>query len=121
MRSILCLFVILMYCSMFTIYLVDMKNPSMDINQLKVFYTAITLGMLIFFFADLKTGFESTWHRDFNTICILSVIINMALILLIRLQVLDDSLTEIIIFNGSVFVVSLGILISGARHGEFKS
>lgn len=104
-----------------SLYYIDMKDATIPLQSLRLFYNGITLGMVLFFFIDLKIGFESWWHEQFNTICILTVMINYILIILIHAKVLDDSFKEVIIFNGSVFVTSIMILISGGRHNVFKS
>lgn len=88
--------------------------------QLKLFYNYLTLGMIVFFLIDLKTGFESIWHKQFNLIAILCVIINYIIIILNHHGLLCDSIGVFWIFNGSVFVTSLMILTSGIHHGIFK-
>lgn len=120
MRSMLCLIVLISYSAFFTAYLIGMKNPNIPLQTLKLLYYTNTLLMFCFTIYDLKTGFESQWHKDFNNICIAAIIINNVLMILVHFQVLDDKLTEILIFNGSVFATSLFVLISGGRHNEFN-
>lgn len=88
-------------------------------KQIKLFYNYLNIGMLLFYFFDLKTGFESEWHKEFNSICFWTLIMNYILIILNHHELITDPITKFWWFNGSVVVVSLMILINGKRLKMF--
>lgn len=93
----------------------------MTIEHCKLLYNYITVTMLVFCLIDSRTGFESWWHKEFNLICYLAVIINFIIIILTHHQFVSDGFWILTISNGSIFVVSLMILMSATRHGEFNN
>lgn len=120
MRSIFCITIIMAYCVLFSLYVFQLTNPDVPMKQLKLFYNYLNVGMLLFYFIDLKTGFESEWHHQFNTICFMVVILNYVLIIFNHHGLLTDPINKFWCFNGSVIVTSIVILISGGRHGTFN-
>lgn len=120
MRSIGCILVILIYISCFNLYLYELPRHNWAIEHCKIFYNAITVVMITFCLVDSRIGFESQWHSEFNLICSIVVIINFIIIILTHLTLISDPILYCWIFNGSVFVVSLMVLISGGRHHEFN-
>lgn len=120
MRSIICIGVIMLYCTLFSLYIFQLTNPDVPLKQLKLFFNYLNVGMLLFYWIDLKTGFESEWHREFNSICFWVVIINYVLIIFNHHELLTDPIIKFWCFNGSVIVTSIVILISGGRHGTFN-
>jgi hypothetical protein len=111
----------MIYCTLFSLYVLQLPNPDVPMKQLKLFYNYLNVGMLLFYFIDLKRGIESEWHQQFNDICFWVVIINYILIILNHHELLNDPITKFWCFNGSVIITSLMILISGGRHNEFNS
>lgn len=119
MRSIVCIIAIMLYSVFFSLYIFQWTNPDVPMKQLKLWYNYINVGMLIFYWIDLKTGFESEWHKEFNAICFFAVILNYILVILNHHELLNDPVSKFWCYNGSLFVTSLFVLISGGRHNAF--
>lgn len=77
--------------------------------------------MLLFYFLDLKAGIVSYFHEQFNNVCFLSVIINLAIIILTHLTVLEKPLPIFISFNSGILLATLMIAVSGGRHNGFNN
>lgn len=76
--------------------------------------------MIVFFTADIKAGFVSNYHKQFNFLCILSVIINYILIILIHLTIIKSAAPMLLLFNGLVFAVTIMIGTNMRKYGYFK-
>lgn len=109
----LCLYVIL-----FNVYIYDLTR--IDIRSSKLFYNYLTLFMFIFIISDWKSGFVNDFHKQFNFICILSLIVNYIIIILTHHKIILSPLPEFFAFNGGVLAVTLIIVERGVRHGIFK-
>lgn len=120
MRSVRCIVVLIIYCVLFNLYLFQLVNPHVPMKQVKLLYNYLNIGMLLFYFIDLKTGFESGWHEQFNNICFLVVILNYVLIIFSHHGLLTEPVTMFLCFNGAVIATSLFLLISGGRHDVFN-
>lgn len=121
MRSIGCILVLIAYCFAFSIYIYELPRHNWAPENVKIFYSATTVIMVLFCMIDARMGFESWWHRQFNLICNLALVFNFIFIILTHMQILSDPELTFFIFNGSVIAVSLMILISAKRHGEFNN
>lgn len=116
-RQALTIGILIVYLVLFNYYIYELTLPDMPIECKKLFYNYITLGMVVFTFADIKAGFVSYLHEQFNNICILSVVINFILIILTHHTILQNPIPMFFAFNGSVFAVTVMIGFSIIRHG----
>ena len=119
MRSIVCIGAVMLYCVQYSLYLLQLYNPDVPMQQIKLFYNYLNIGMLLFYYIDQRTGFESEWHREFNAVCFWTLIINYILIILNHHELLTDPITKFWWFNGSVVIASIIILINGKRLKMF--
>lgn len=119
MRSILTIAAIMLYCILFSLYILQIYNPDVPMKQLKLFYNYLNLGMLLFYYIDRRTGFESEWHREFNSICFWTLIVNYILIILNHHELLTDPITKFWFFNVAVAFTTLIVLINGNRLKMF--
>lgn len=121
MRSIGCLAVLLVYCAIFDLCMIEIKLPYVAVETCKMVYCIASGLMVIFCLIDSRTGFESNWHSDFNMICYLALAINFFIMAFGYIGIISDSIHKLIISNSSIFVVSLFVLISGSRHRTFNN
>lgn len=119
MRAVLTLFIVLLYCTLFSYYLIEMNDITIPMKGIKLLYNFITLGMVMYFFIDFKLGFTSYLHQQFNTVCICCVMINFIFIILTHAEILTNPIKMLWCFNGSVFATTAIVLISGLKHGTF--
>jgi cytochrome c biogenesis factor len=115
LRLALTVIVVIIYVGLFNLYIYDLTK--IDIRASKLFYNYLTLSALIFFLLDIKSGFVSFIHKQFNLILILCVIINYVIIILTHHTILQNPKPMFWAFNGSVFAVTLIIGSSILRHG----
>lgn len=120
MRSVRCIIFLLLYVALFNLYIYELPREYMATENCKILYNAITVGMVVFCRIDAAKGYESAWHKELNLICFLAVVFNYLIIILCYMKFIKDSFTTLALSNGSVFVVSLMVLISGKRHNEFN-
>lgn len=76
--------------------------------------------MIVFYVLDMKAGFETFLHEQFNFICILSVITNIVIIILTHHTILKTPIQTFLSFNLGILLISSIILITGSRHGYFR-
>lgn len=119
-RTLLTIIALILYVVAFNYYLYELIRTDFSHRSKVLLYNYSTLSMLVFFVLDLKAGFESSIHEDFNFVCILSVIINFITIILTHLTIISNPLPTFLSFNIGILIATLMILISGARHGYFK-
>lgn len=117
MRAAITLIALCLYVGAFNLYLYELTK--VDIRESKLFYNYTTAGMIAFFVIDLKTGFESFYHRQFNLACILAVIANFVLIILTHHLIITKPIPMFFTFNSIIFITNLIILTTLGRHGHF--
>lgn len=105
------------YVGLFNFYIYELTRTWFTPEGKRLFYNYLTMGMVGFTFADIKAGFVSYLHEQFNNICILSVVINFILIILTHHTILQNPIPMFFAFNGSVFAVTVMIGFSIIRHG----
>jgi len=120
MRSIFCIIALLIYTAGFDLYIYELPRPYIPVEYCKIFYNVITALMLAFCLTDSRNGIEGNWHKDFNLICNVAMIINFSIIVVGYFGWVKDSFSVLILSNSAIFIVSLFVLFSGTRHGEFK-
>lgn len=102
----------------FNFYIYELLHISP--NHAAILYNIITLSMLVFSVTDWKLGFVNDFHKQFNFICFLSLMVNYVLILLTRSKIIISPIPMFLIFNSGVFAVTAMIMISGIRHKIFE-
>ena len=118
LRVYITVIVLAIYVGLFNLYIYDLTR--LDIKSSKLFYNYLTLGMVMFFIADWKSGFVNYIHEQFNLLCILCVIVNYILIILTHHIILTSPIPMFFAFNGGVCLVTMMIFISGIRHKTFE-
>lgn len=121
MRSIGCILVLLLYAALFDLYIYELTRPYLAVEYCKAMYCILNAVMIFFCLIDSRTGFESWWHSQFNMICFLALGINWVIMALGYTGVISGVFCTLLISNGSIFVVTLMILFSSIRHGEFNN
>lgn len=117
-RIALTIIALTLYVGLFNLYIYDLHL--IDIKHSKLFYNYLTLSAVLFFLIDLKSGFVNAFHRQFNLLLILCVIINYILIICIHQEILKGVYPMFYGFNISVFAVTLAIFICGIKYKTFK-
>lgn len=120
MRSIGCIIVLLVYCAIFDLCMIELKLPYFAVETCKMTYCVASGLMVIFCLIDSRYGFESNWHAEFNMICYLALAINFFIMALGYESIISDTIWKLIISNGSIFVASVVILIFGKKHNLFE-
>lgn len=121
MRSIGCIVVLLLYVGLFDLYIYELTQPYLPVEYCKGMYCILNTVMIFFCLIDSRTGFESSWHKEFNLLCYLSLGINWFIMALGYFGIIYNCFPTLLISNGSIFVVTSMILISAKRHGEFNN
>src|SRR5438046_2933976 len=96
---------LILYVGLFNLYIYGLH--SFDIKHSKLFYNYLTFGAILFFLADLKCGFVNDYHKQFNLILILSILLNYVLIICIHQEIINGVYPLFYIFNLSVFFITL--------------
>lgn len=122
MRIIITVLALIIYVGVFCIYVYELPRPDINLMHCKMIFFSANILMLIFREIDMRSGFVSFYHEQFNTICYASVIINLCLCLAIITGLLnrDNWQTNLYIFNGSIFATSVLLLKTMAQYGYFK-
>jgi|GEM_PF-2977984 len=107
--------VLITYVALFNLYMYELDF--IPIKNSKLFYNYITFGMLLFALLDLKCGFVSFMHKQFNLICFICLLINYVIIILTHHTILRDCDPIFYSFNGAVMAVTIMIGSSIYRHG----
>lgn len=113
--SALCL-----YLATFNFYIFELTR--IDWHYANLIYNYLTAGAILFFLLDLKSGFVNNYHEQINLILILCVLMNYAIIILLRHGVLKDDKPIYIFyaFNGSVLAITATIFYCGWKYKTFK-
>ena len=117
-RLTITIIALILYVGLFNLYIYGLHR--FDIKCSKLFYNYLTLGAILFFLIDLKCGFVNDYHKQFNLILILSVLLNYVLIICVHQQVINGVYPLFYIFNFSVFFITLTIFFCELRYKTFK-
>lgn len=113
--------VIILYVLFFNSYIYLLSNGMLGQSERRLMYYYITGIMTAFCWWDLKTLTSERFHSDFNTVAFSALITNYILNLLNHHGIDSNPAYNFIIFNGTILVVTLSILLSGWQHGYFKT
>lgn len=119
MRMLICIFVLVIYLASFNTYIFCLDSGQFGIRFLKLWYNYTTFGLLAFAIIDEIIGCYG-YHKSLNRICKFSLLLNYILIILTHHDILLNPVTKFMLYNGSVLVITLMILLSAAQHDYFK-
>lgn len=119
-RVAITIIVLILYVGLFNLYIYDLTR--VDIKTSKLFYNYLTFGGLLFFLLDIKAGFVNEYHKQFNLLLVLCILINYIIIILVHSEVLSSKNTWPIFysFDLSVFAITLTIFICEIRYKTFN-
>lgn len=115
------MFIVVVYGLLFNLYIFELTHLYWDEHYVKLFYNYLTLGMILFYLIDRECGFVGWFHKQFNWMCIISVIINYIIIILNRHGFFDDTAKLVFTFHSSIIVVTVLFIVSGIKHKVFAS
>jgi len=121
MRSIQCIIATVLYSAVFTWYVYAIPDPQYPMNFIKAFFNGFTAVTFLFYFIDRSRGYESFWHKQFNSLVFFCPIINYFFITLYYLNFIADPFIIFLCSNGAIIVTSLFLIYSGGRHGTFNN
>lgn len=108
---------LILYVGLFNLYIYDLTRIEISIS--KMFYSGLTGLTLLFFIADLKAGFVNGYHKQFNLLLFLCVIINNGIIFCTH-GGLPKPKIMFYAFNLSVFAITLTIFVCGWKYKTFR-
>ncbi len=119
LRIALTIMAVILYVGLFNLYIYDLT--CIDIKTSKLFYNYLTLSAVSFFVADLKSGFVNSYHKQFNLLLILCIIVNYILIICTHEQWIKNQNVEIMFwsFDVSVFVITVTIFYYSFKYKTF--
>lgn len=109
---------LIVYVGLFNLYIYDLHR--IDIKHSKLFYNYLTAGALAFALSDLKAGFVNGYHRQFNLLIFLSILVNYILIILVHSEVIGGVYPLFYCFNVPVFAITLTIFICELKYKTFR-
>lgn len=108
------------YAASFNYYLYQLFYGSWETIQTKSFYYSFTILLFLWLIIDEMKGYTSYFNQAFNFACKFCIVINFIIITLTLNNKLSTPIAYFKIFDCSILVLTLMILISGCRHGYFK-
>lgn len=119
-RIALTVIMILLYVGLFNVYIFNLTR--INITTSKLFYNYLTAGAILFYFLDARCGFVNDYHKQFNLLLILSILVNYVIIILIHSHVLHPDHPKDIFysFNLPVFIITLTIFICEIQYKTFR-
>jgi hypothetical protein len=120
LRIAISIIILCLYVGLFNLYIYELTK--IDIKSSKLFYNCLTLGAIVFFLIDSKAGFVNIYHKQFNFLLILCVIVNYIIIILTHYGILDGNrpIPVFYSFNGSVFAITLIIFERSIKYKVFN-
>lgn len=106
--------------ALFDVYLVQLFWGNWTEIRSRALYYCDTSLVLIYLTISDYLGFCSEIHFEVNIISKITIIINFIFFALALYNFLPSPVYTLILFNGSILVVSLTILILGLKHEIFK-
>lgn len=119
-RAYLSFFVLIGYTLCFNVYLYELfYGPWQPVNS-KGFFYLITIVSKLYLFINRKVKKRTELSEHIDDIMDLTVIINFVIIMLSLYDLIFIPLLYFFIYNGSVLVTTLIVLIIGSKYGAFK-
>lgn len=119
-RAILSLCMLLSSVGIYELYLYELFYGTWELRCVKGLYyasTACVLTLLTYF--DIF-GYKSCTQFNICTICKFTLIINFLFFAFTLYDILPNHRLYLYVFNGTILVATLAILIFGVRHEIFK-
>lgn len=110
--------VLILYVGLFNLYLYELTR--INIGTSKIFYNCLTFFAVSFFVVDLKAGFINSYHKQFNLLIILCVLVNYILIIFTHTQWIKSTDSLFYSFNSSVFAITLTIFFCEIKYRTFR-
>lgn len=117
-RVAIIIIALILYVGLFNLYIYDLHR--IDIKHSKLFYNYLTFSAISFFLIDLKAGFVNEYHKQFNLLLILCVLINYILIICVHQEIIQGTYPMFYCFDFSVFAITLVIFICEMRYKTFR-
>lgn len=118
MRTAIAITCLIVYVLVFNYYIQTLGIIPIRFSKLVYNYT--TCLMVVFLFLEESFGYVTYLHKQLNKVAKMSLIFNYVIIIFTHQLIISDPTNMLLIFNGSIFVTSLMILISAWQHGYFK-
>lgn len=115
LRLYITILALITYVALFNLYIYELHR--VDVKTYKLFYNYLTFSMLLFALLDLKAGFISYMHEQFNLMCFCCLLINYIVIILTHHTILKECDPIFFAYNGGVFAATIMIGSSILRHG----
>lgn len=109
---------LVLYVMLFNLYIYELQI--IDIRIAKLFYNYLTLSMVVFYLIDRSAGFVSYFHKQFNLLCILSVIVNYVIIILTHHKILEKPIPIFYAFNCGIFLATVMVVKSMIKHKVYE-
>lgn len=119
-RGYLSFFVLIGYTSLFNFYLYELFYGSWYSPNTKAFLYLITIITKLYLIINRKLKRRTELSEHLDDIIEYCIVINFAIIMLSLYDIIYIPLLNFFIYNGSVLVTTLIVLIIGTRHGAFK-
>lgn len=119
-RLTLTVITLILYAALFNVYIFEITR--IDINTSKLFYNYLTAGAVLFYLLDSKFGYVNGYHKQFNLLLILCILVNYVIIILVHSGVLsfDRPKAMFYAFNITIFAITLTIFICEMKYKTFK-
>lgn len=117
-RVAITIIMLILYVGLFNLYLFELTR--INIRMSKIFYNCLTWGALSFFILDLRAGFVNSYHKQFNLLLFLCVLINGFIITMTHLKWIKGG-TDIMFysFDFSILAITLTIFICEIKYKTF--
>lgn len=120
-RAIFGFTVLIISVGVYNLYLYELLWGTWEKREAKALFYLITAFVLLYLLIEDLTKKGSITNFQITVICKCSLIINFLLFSLILYGSIANPVVYLYILNGSIFVISIMVLISGLRHGIFKN
>lgn len=119
-RLALTIAVLILYAGLFNVYIFNLTR--IDIRLSKLFYNYLTIITVAFFGLDMMAGFVNRYHKQFNLLLFLCILVNYGIIILVHHLVLHENKPKQMFysFNISVFVITLTIFICEIKYKQLR-
>lgn len=116
MRTAFAIVILVLYVAAINYYIATLGG--IPIRYSKLIYNCATGLTVAFLFIDTPVEYL---HKQVNKINKVSLSINFIIIIFTHLLIISDPTNMLLLFNGSIFVTTLMIFVSGWQHGYFKT
>lgn len=112
--------VLVLYTGLNNFYLYELFWGRWSNWHVKCFFYIFTSAFLLYIIVCELFRYDNQSEYETNIICKFTLLCNFIIFALTQLNFLPKPIDYLYLLNGSVFAVSVIIIISGLRHGAFK-